>query len=53
MSNVVTPKLTTAHLHYRTSGGEAARILVESIEKKDSISRQLMLGYDVILSESI
>lgn len=34
MSKVVTPKLTTAHLHYRTSGVEAARLLVERIEKR-------------------
>lgn len=52
MSRVVTPVLTTAHLHYRTSGVEAAKMLVEMIEQKQTISKQLMLGYEVIKGNS-
>lgn len=53
MARVVTPMLTTAHLHYRTSGVEAARMLLDLIEGKNMISRQLMLGYEVIRAESV
>lgn len=53
MSRVVTPKLTTAHLFYRTSGIEAANMLLEMIENNDSISRQTQLGYEVITAESV
>lgn len=53
MSRVVTPTLTTAHLHYRTSGVEAAKILVEMIEQEDVISKQLLLGYETIKAESV
>lgn len=53
MSRVVTPALATAHLHYRTSGVEAARMLVEMMEQKSVISKQLMLGYEVIDAQSV
>lgn len=51
LSKVVEPKLTTAHLHYKTSGIEAASMLLQMIEKK-AITKQLELGYEVILAES-
>lgn len=53
MSRVVTPTLATAHLHYRSSGVEAAKILVEMIEQENVISKQLMLGYEIIEAESV
>lgn len=53
MARVVTPKLTTAHLFYKTSGMEAANMLLEMIENQDNISRQTKLGYEVIKAESV
>lgn len=53
MSRVVTPTLATAHLHYRSSGVEAAKMLVEMIEQENVISKQLMLGYEIIEAESV
>lgn len=53
MSRVVTPTLATAHLHYRTSGVEAAKMLVDMIENENAVSKQLMLGYEVIEAESV
>ncbi len=53
MSRVVTPKLTTVHLFYKTSGIEAANMLLEMIEEKSTISRQTKLGYEVIEAESV
>ena len=34
LSRVVTPRITTAHLFYRTSGIEAANMLLELIENE-------------------
>lgn len=53
MSRVVSPKITTAHLFYKTSGIEAANMLLEMIEKQDMVSRQVKLGYEVIRAESL
>lgn len=53
MSRVVTPKLTTAHLFYKTSGIEAANMLLEMIEEKNSVARQIQLGYEVVEAESV
>lgn len=53
MSRVVTPAITTAHLFYRTSGIEAAKMLLEMIEGKNQVSRQMKLGYEVVRAESI
>lgn len=53
MSRVVTPKLTTAHLFYKTSGIEAANMLLEMIENQDHVAKQTKLGYEVIKAESV
>lgn len=53
MSRVVTPKLTTAHLFYKTSGIEAAQMLLEMIESQSGVARQIQLGYEVIEAESV
>lgn len=45
----ITPvPITTAHLHYRTSGIEAAKMLLEELRKKDSVRRILKLEYDIV-----
>lgn len=53
MSRVVDPRLTTAHLHYRRSGVEAANMLLQMIENENVISKQVILGYDIIKAESV
>ena len=52
LSRMVRPRLTTVHFHYRTSGAEAAKILLEQIEGKKSVCRELQMGYEVIEEES-
>ena len=48
-SDIVEPRLSTAHYHYRTSGVEAAKLLLARIEgKNQGPANQLMLGYQVI-----
>lgn len=51
-SRMVRPKLTTVHFHYRTSGAEAAKILLEHIGGKKTVCRELQMGYEVIREES-
>lgn len=53
VSRVVTPKLTTAHLHYKTSGVEAAKMLMEMIGQEHTVEKQLKLGFEVVEAESI
>lgn len=53
MSRVIQPRLSTAHLFYKTSGVEAAKMLLEMIEEKNAYSKQMKLGYKVIDGESI
>lgn len=52
LSEVITPSLTTAHYHYKTSGIEAAEMVLEQISAKDSVKRELKLGYQIIVGNS-
>lgn len=52
ISNVVDPKLTTVHFHYKTSGIEAANIITNMIENGDKIIRNIKMGYEIIIQES-
>lgn len=52
LSRMARPRLTTVHFHYRTSGAEAAKILLEQIEGKKTVCRELQMGYEVIEEES-
>ena len=47
LSRILMPSLTTAHLFYKTSGKEAAKMLLEAMDKGDEIPRQLKMGYEV------
>jgi LacI family sucrose operon transcriptional repressor len=53
ISRVVVPKLTTAHLYYKTSGEEGTKMLLEMIDKQKMISKQIQLGYEIIDGGSI
>ena len=52
ISQIVTPTLTTVHLHYKTSGVETARMLVGIMTGDDSIPRELKMGYEVVTRNS-
>lgn len=51
-SRMARPRLTTVHFHYRTTGAEAAKILLEQLNGKKVICRDLQMGYEVIREES-
>jgi len=53
LSQVIEPRLTTVRLHYKSSGREAAKMLLEMLENHIFLSKQIKLGYDIIEGESI
>lgn len=53
LSELVRPKLATAHYYYQASGEEAARDLLEIIEQGVDRKKQLMLGFEVCPGESV
>lgn len=52
LSRMARPRLTTVHFHYRTSGAEAAKILLEQIDGKKDICRDVQMGYEIVEEES-
>ena len=44
--------LTSAHLHYRTSGQDAAALLLELLNAPHAVPRSQMLGYELVCRES-
>lgn len=52
LSKMARPRLTTVHFHYRTSGAEAAKILLEQLNGKKVIARELQMGYEIVEEES-
>ncbi len=52
MTEIISPRLTTSHFFYKTSGIEAATILCQILETGVDIKKQIMLGYEVIRQES-
>lgn len=52
MSGITTPKLSTVHFYYKTSGREAAILLLELLKEEKHIVKQLKMGYELIERES-
>lgn len=48
VADILTPKLTTVHYHYRTSGMEAAKMLLELIQNPDAGRQERMMNYQMI-----
>lgn len=42
------PAITSARLHYKTAGTEAALMLLSAVKHRDSIQRTLELDYDIV-----
>lgn len=52
MTEIITPRLTTAHFFYKTSGIEAATILCQILESGIDMKKQIMLGYEIVRQET-
>lgn len=48
LSKAVSPKLTTIHYYYETSGEEAAGLLMEMLKGEDEEGRSIKMGYEMI-----
>lgn len=48
ITQIVEPNLTTVHYYYKTSGEEAARLLLDLLEADKPVYRELKMGYKVI-----
>ena len=53
ISRVVTPKLTTAHYFYKTSGEKSAQIMMDLLNKNVSSLKKIKLGYRLEVRNSI
>ncbi len=52
ISQIVTPTLTTVHLHYKTSGAETAKMLVGLMSGEESVTRRVKMSYEVVTRNS-
>lgn len=52
LGKIVEPQLTTVHFFYKTSGMEAAEELVNLIEVEGTISKEVKMGFEIVLRES-
>lgn len=52
VSSFITPGLSSVRFPYRETGSEAARMLLEQIEEKKYIRKELKMGYELILRDS-
>ena len=48
LAQVVTPRLTTVHHHYKTSGQEAAKMLLGTISGDDPVARTVKMAYEIV-----
>ena len=47
LSRILMPSVTSAHLFYKTSGREAAKMLLDAMDNDSRVPRQLKMGFEV------
>ncbi|MCD8356080.1 MAG: LacI family DNA-binding transcriptional regulator [Clostridia bacterium] len=52
MTEIVSPRLTTAHLFYETGGAEAAKMLLQILDSGIDMKMQVKLGFEIVRQES-
>lgn len=52
LAHVMTPTLTTAHYYYRTSGAEAATLLLSMMTGERVVNREVKMSFDIIEGKS-
>ena len=50
---VISPRLTTVHYFYKTSGTEVAQMLWEMMEEEKPVRREIKMGYEILIRESV
>lgn len=52
-SHVIQPSLCTVHYYYKTSGEEAARLLLNLLDSEENVAKEIKMGYKIIENDSI
>lgn len=53
ISRIVDPELTTVHFYYKTSGEEAARLIMDRIDNPTAAVKQIQVGYEIVNRASL
>lgn len=53
MGSVVSPAITTVHFPYKTSGMEAARMLLDILDTDIDLRKELKMGYRIVENQSL
>lgn len=48
LGNVVTPAITSVHFHYKTTGMESAKLLLEILQSGNDMQKKIKMGYQLI-----
>ncbi len=51
-TGVTTPTITTVHYSYQESGSAGAEMLIDLLNKEETVIKEIMLGYSIIENES-
>ncbi len=52
IATILQPSLSTVHFHYKSSGKEAARLLIEMLQKSEDVRKEIKMGYQIIERDS-
>lgn len=52
IATILQPSLSTVHFHYKSSGREAARLLIEMLQKSEDVRKEIKMGYQIIERDS-
>ena len=52
IATILQPSLSTVHFHYKSSGREAARLLIEMLQKSEDVRKEIKMGYKIIERDS-
>lgn len=52
MAQIVEPNLTSVHYYYKTSGEEAAQLLMHLLEAKQPVHKEVKMGFEIVNRES-
>ena len=52
IATILQPSLSTVHFHYKSSGREAARLLIEMLQKSEDVRKEIKMGYQILERDS-
>ena len=52
IATILQPSLSTVHFHYKSSGREAARLLIEMLQKSEDVRKEIKMGNQIIERDS-